>query len=273
MIGPPRSDPKFEPTECEGLRLWPISDQKRPLSCCFLGVDISGMPTAPDGRRLRRPWSKADIGWDGETETGCSVSSISPADWKKRQVQAFGGPGLHPDDGEIEVARGKENGIEWLLQTYTYPLKPGKIGQTGPDSSGLLGEASITPAPCLKLSNMEWACANPQGGGQNGSFGVWNHSAPTFDKVGLPPFAVVTTSLSAAASVRMTVGDSTSEAALSKVPGGNWDTARVAVLFSDLPAGSLVPSCVTDLPQAPQGVAPARIDLLDASGTPIGCLG
>jgi hypothetical protein len=45
-----------------------------------------------------------------------SVQHTEDAVWEAFVTEAAGGPGLHPDEGRTELARGQAGDLEWLLQ-------------------------------------------------------------------------------------------------------------------------------------------------------------
>lgn len=204
------------------------------------------------------------------------ASSVKPstgAEWKQLQEKAFGGPRLSPDRGETELARGTVDGVEWLLQTTTAQIAPGSVG---PDRNGSvvpLGPTSVRVDECLKLSNRERSCGQPSGGGAGGSVFLWLSSAPNFTKAGLPDYVMITTSIAEARRMRVTVEGRVAEADVHPVPNGSVDTIGAGVAFTDLPDLALIPSCMPDPPPAPEGLGTLRIDLLDASGKAVGCVG
>ncbi|MCB1258362.1 MAG: hypothetical protein KDB26_14720 [Microthrixaceae bacterium] len=203
-----------------------------------------------------------------------SVKPITADDWAKFQEEIFGGPRLVPDKGEQEITRGRQGDVEWLLQTITHKQPEGVERQTGPDTHGPLGPTTVAVNECLKLSNRKRACATPSGGGTNGSFYIWNKAnSQDFDTVDLPAFALITTPIADATKLRLRIGDDTTEADLHVVPEGDWNNAKAAVVFMDLSAGSVIPTCVDDVPTPPEGLHVARIDLLDVNGEVLGCLG
>ena len=176
------------------------------------------------------------------------------AAWEALVIEATGGPGLHPDEGREELARGTVGDVEWLLQTGPLEL----IGLIE-DEAGL-GDIGVDP--CLKLSNRRRAC----GGGGGGSSHDWIFSTPDSEEP-VPPFIVLSTTLEAAA-VRVTTNADQVTAPLHQVPGHPiWGT----VVFIDDPG---LGECFDQPPTSrPDTIPPMRVDALDADGNVVGCLG
>jgi hypothetical protein len=186
------------------------------------------------------------------------VARADEAAWEALVIEATGGPGLHPDEGRMEVARGTVGEIEWLMQTgdpQVYEYEEG-----GPEEM-----EGIFIDPCLKLSNRRRAC----GGGGGGSNLDWIYSTPDPDQP-VPPYVVLSTTLDAAA-VRITTRIDQVTAPVHQVPGhAIWG----AVVFVDDPglAGRCDDTSPGTVPGAPD-TATMRVDALDAAGKVIGCLG
>ncbi len=146
--------------------------------------------------------------------TAISVARASDAQWNALRERAFGGPGLNPDVGREEVARGTDGDADWLLQS----------GST----------ASPVPVPvdsCLKLSTLERVCAT---GGFSSSNGIstWiDHSpdAGSPDLHGLQPFVIVTTNQKGDALWAKTSAG-TERVHLHDVPGSKY---RAGIVFFD----------------------------------------
>lgn len=202
-----------------------------------------------------------------------SVQPIDKAEWERFEVEAFGGPGLNPDRGETELARGDADGVAWLMQTSTTELPP---GATGPDLDGNvvpLGPRSVRVDECLKLSSRQRSCPQPSGGGRDGSVYLWTSSGSDFDKLGLPEYVMITTSQPAATQMRVTVGSKVVEADVHPVPDGGFDTVGAGIAFVELPKATTFPICNPNPPPVPEGMAVVRVDLLDGLGNAIGCVG
>jgi hypothetical protein len=186
-----------------------------------------------------------------------SVEDATAAQWDEFVLQASGGPGLHPEPGWLEVARGTEGGVEWLLQARP----PGSAGDNVPaDETGYVADA------CLKLSTRRRACAEAQttGGGNSDVIYV------SFPRPGveagapeLPGFIIFTTTMQAH-SARIESSGEVATAPLVSLPGqpARWAT----VVFMERPG---LPSCN----EHPAPFDLVRIDLLDTAGHVVGCVG
>jgi hypothetical protein len=193
-----------------------------------------------------------------------SVRSIGEREWEEFEVEVFGGADLVADRGETELVRGEADGVEWLLQTSTFQPPPGTPEQSG-----------VRVDECLKLSNRQWSCPSPRGGGADGSVFLWSSQEESFADIGLPEYLMVTTRVPDARRMRVTIGDTVVEADVEPVPGGSADTIGAGVAFVDLPEQTMLfpTTCLPAPPPAPDGMGPFRIDLLDGAGTTIGCVG
>jgi hypothetical protein len=194
----------------------------------------------------------------GEEELVALAASVQPTDetgWEAFVIEMTGGPGLHPDEGRTELARGQAGDLEWLLQN-------------GLSQDALMNDPNLATTddpkgvdPCLKLSNRKRVCASSGGGTTDD----WIRSAEASD--GFPSFVVVSTTREGAA-IRVTTDGEETTVPLAAVPGGGlWGAAAVI-------DGAGMSIC-----QGPPGVTAAesitamRIELLDAQGAVIGCLG
>jgi hypothetical protein len=206
---------------------------------------------------------------------GASVHQVDDAEWDAARTAAFGGAELVADEGETEIARGEADGIEWLLQTRSSARPEGAVGSTGPETIGPLPPVAVQVDDCLKLSTRQRACASSSIAGSSGWISVWNDTLPSAADVDFPDFTVVATSNTAAGTARIRAGSTTIDGALSEVPGGDWEQARAGVIFGSPPAGTAIPTCNPDPPEPPPGsaIVAYRIDLLDAAGTVVGCVG
>jgi hypothetical protein len=173
-----------------------------------------------------------------------SVRRIDEKSWDALIVEASGGPGLHSDRDGVELSRGEEGDVEWLLQA-----KPGNATPQEAFDGGPAGGWWIDP--CLKLAVGPRACASQGGGGNHtGSY----YLSATDPVPGLPGFVVVVTAIEAAS-----VGTGGTIAPLHRLPG---DVPRWGgVLFTGQPR---FPRC--DVPGE-------GLDLLDIGGTVVGCVG
>lgn len=177
------------------------------------------------------------------------AASVKPVDeerWKKFMDEAAGGPGLHADEGAAEIARGEIDGFEWLLQTAP---------PTAVDAS------SSTIDPCLKLSNRRRVCA----GSMMGGGGAEVHIAGEHDVRDQPfPLFAVVVSFEPATAVRISTEEETVSAPLHQIPEGRGSAAVVFVADPGWP----------DCSGRDSGGQPTmRIELLDATGAVVSCLG
>lgn len=179
-----------------------------------------------------------------------SVRRSEEAEWEAFVIEATGGPGLHPDPGSVEIARGSAGGVDWLLQTGL------------PTDEHIAGEPVVDP--CLKLSNRRRACTI------GGTGGIAESAAYSQDlDDGMPPFALVTTS-AAASQVRVTTTTDQVTAPLTPVPGM---PLRAAVVVVNDPGAAV---CITPDDIAELGEPPfptMRVEIIDAAGNVTGCIG
>ncbi|CAN5748435.1 hypothetical protein BH24ACT4_BH24ACT4_07390 [soil metagenome] len=182
-----------------------------------------------------------------------SVEQTDQASWDAFVIEATGGPGLNPDEGRAEVARGTVGDVEWLLQDGL-PTGGGLREEPGP------GTEAVQVESCLKLSTRTRACAEGSSGGTEGQV------ATARDPEEVPPFAIVSTT-QPAASVRITTEEGEATAPLVPVPGGDlW----AGVVFVD---GLGIADCREDGPTPAPSLSVMRVDLLDDAGAPTGCIG
>lgn len=227
---------------------------------------VTDVEPDPSGWRSRAVW--LDASWGDvvvATATGTEVpdeeamvalaASVHPTDeqgWDDFVVRATGGPGLHPDAGRVELARGEVADVEWILQTG--PPGGGRLLGTDIDLASTRGVD-----PCLKLSTRRRACASSGGGGADD----WIMST---EDEGLA-FVVVSTTIEAS-SVRITTPDEVATVPLVPVPGGGlW----AAVAFVESPGPAVCPAAGPPPPSMEPHVI--LVEALDAAGGVIGCLG
>lgn len=196
-----------------------------------------------------------------------SVAPVGSAEWDGATVEAFGGPGLNPDDGESAIAAGTFGDVGWLLQTRTAEVPEGIVGSTA--------GTFVNVDECLKLSTLERLCTSAGFGGSGGSISVWNTSSPGFDEMGVPPFVTITSDDPDAVIARLSSGGESHDVELHRVPGGADGNATAGLAVLDVPPG-MIATChpnPAELPQPPSGMAVGRVDLIDDAGTVIGCIG
>lgn len=184
-----------------------------------------------------------------------SVGTTDSEAWDAFVVEAGGGPGLHADRGAVEVARGTQGTTEWLLQT-TRVAADGSL-EPGPRDGGELGAD-----PCLKTSVGRRVCATS--GISAVAWGTLQYTEPAPDPA-LGGFFVVTSTIEAA-SMRATAGDEVATTTLVRLPGTVPRWAGVA--FVARPGHTTCGPTPADTP-----LAVMRVELLDAAGAPVLCLG
>lgn len=195
---------------------------------------------------------------DALVDVAASVRVAGAAEWERFTIQSTGGPGLHPDEGEVELARGHEAGLDWLLQTSPEP------------QDGQLVDPSASPGvdPCLKLSNRKRACARSGGGGSGEFVFTSSNGAPDPAAPELPSMVIVVTQHEGA-TVRVRTPTDTGTGSLHAIPdGGGW----TGVVFVDDP---YLATCPGDpLPPGLEDVTRKlmQVDVLDASGDVVACL-
>ncbi len=175
-----------------------------------------------------------------------SVRQASAEEWEAYEVEAAGGPGLHPDDGAVEIERGAVAGTDgdvgWLLQAR----------------SGALDA-------CLKLSTRERACATGSSSSVGTSLGTGG-GRPGEDG-GVPSFVLAALD-TAGARLRVTTPEVTREGTLHAIPGGDL---RGAVVFVDGLGEAIGPRCPGD-PEPPEHMTPVSLEVLDEGGAVVGCV-
>lgn len=178
-----------------------------------------------------------------------SVEQATSEAWERFMTDAAGGPGLHADDGAVEVARGRAGEVGWLLQAR----------------QGMGGHRVDT---CLKLTTGRRACTEGSAGSPSGS--VWSAGDPVRDRnarevPAFPSFTVVeSTTGGAKVRVRTAAGEATAD--LHPIPGGGG--ASATVVFVDRPA---IAGCAT--PPRPVGPNVTRVEVLGSDGRVIACIG
>lgn len=180
------------------------------------------------------------------TNVATSVGQADDATWGALVEEASGGPGLTPNVGRAEVARGKAGGIEWLLQT----------------AGGASGE--LTPAnidECLKLKGGTSACPMNISGSSDGQNGVpLSMGIGELGPDGLRFAIMVVPAADPAVELRYTKDDTTITAPFQPVGGSD---AKVSVLVAE--RGDRL-----DCPGP--GDRPGLLERYDADGNPLGCL-
>lgn len=211
-----------------------------------------------------------------------SVRMIDQKTWdetaSRLKVEAAGGPGLHPDPGRTEIARGVAGDLEWLLQTSDDPQAIAEAGSVD---------------FCLKLSDYTRSCALPSmlstvsddvmaGNGlpDNGDQINWDEAIgvstyfATREQVakGFQPFIITAMSVPKGAdmngfSLKATTESDNVSSKVLPVPG---TSSFVAVSFvGDVDTAI----CTTDPPPPPGLFKPVRLEVLGPQGEVLTCLG
>ncbi|MFP3901465.1 MAG: hypothetical protein ACLFXM_11475 [Acidimicrobiia bacterium] len=186
-----------------------------------------------------------------------SVEPATPEEWDAFVDRAGGGPGLHPDDGAVELARGAAGDTEWLFQAR---VNADGFARWGTGSLDVPPEEHLAD-PCLKLSTGERSCVTSTSGSPAGRVVIGTARPMALEDGGtFPGFVVVmTTEPAATMRVHPTSGDAV-DASLVALPGGRR-RAAVVVTSADL---GLVAACASD-------GSPGTIQLLDRTGQPLPC--
>jgi hypothetical protein len=186
-------------------------------------------------------------------EMAASARKVDDRRWSHLHATAEAGPGLHADRGAVELARGSVGGLGWLLQARPQVVR-WRDGRYG---------SSLVPDECLKLSTLRRACA------PGGAVGASERVNTPFNGGDLlpddfPTFAFVLTE-SDATRVRVTQGDVVGEADFHRAGPGQIGGAVVFVDISPWLTVCDSPTSAAD--------HTARVELLDAAGHRIRCLG
>jgi hypothetical protein len=192
---------------------------------------------------------------DDLVAVAASVESATPEQWDALVERAGGGPGLYPDEGAVELARGTAGDVEWLFQARVN------------DGSFVNWTSSLDPSgeyladPCLKLATRERSC--PTATSATGDDSVVTGIARPMtleDGRTFPSFVVVMTNRPAATARVHPLNGEAIDAALLPLPGGQRQAA-VVVTSTEL---RLVPGCAI-------AGSPGIVELLDRSGQLLPC--
>lgn len=241
---------EVEATEVDGRPAY-VARSRDPecTSSCFETATLA--TTAPNGDLLVVRTDGAPLlPTDDLLHVAASVTEAEAATWEAFTVAVQGGPGLHPDPGFDEVARGEQDGVTWLLQAR--PALPEHFDNLVVYDGA---EGGYWAEECLKLSTLRRACADHGSAGSADGTHYVSGATPGVHAgaADLSPFLVVVTEREAA-SVR--IGGV--EAPLHRLPG---TTPRwAAVVFVE---GPPFPLCHGE----------PRLELLDAAGAVVGCVG
>jgi len=132
------------------------------LGACVPGVTYDAV--------LARSSGDVPVTEDELLTLAASVEQTDEATWDAFVIEAAGGPGLHPDEGRVEVARGSVGKIEWLLQDGP---ATGGILATEPDDDPDLSQIDT----CLKLSDRTRTCADAVQTSPNGTIATIDDDA------------------------------------------------------------------------------------------------
>ena len=185
------------------------------------------------------------------------ATSARPAteqEWKELGWSTWGGPDLHPDEGDVELARGVEDGTEWLLQATRTP-RPDPNVVPDPSRTWFLD-------PCFKLLGGQRACT------AEGQYGIAALD-PSFPNTDFTDDVFTIRTTLPGATVRVATPSGTVSAPLHDLPDGS---ARVAVVFQRPPG--LFVACTKDPAQptfAPD-LDVTYIDVLGPEGEFVGCV-
>ncbi|MGH9209393.1 MAG: hypothetical protein ACRD2C_01780 [Acidimicrobiales bacterium] len=231
------------------------------------GTDASNHTDAvftstPDGdlltvvaRGLERPAA------DELVAVASSVETATRQEWDQLVAQLQGPPGLHPDEGAVELERGRAGDVEWLFQARA-------DGANIASSLDWDLEGQFVVDPCLKLSDGRRICEEP-GGTEAGDWVAEHVPGPADGGPSFPGFVMVMTT-APAASVRLHTGDVILTAPSHPLPG---DRHRGAVVLLD--REPRLPASACTWPEAPPWLVPEpgrdHFELLDPGGQPLPC--
>ncbi|MEX0664116.1 MAG: hypothetical protein WD598_05010 [Acidimicrobiia bacterium] len=183
--------------------------------------------------------------------------------WELLLTQASAPVTVEPDPGGVELERGRAGDVEWLLQARPAD----ELGPIGSFVDPAVPNTDLTVDGCLKLSTGLRVCASSGSGGvPNGEYvSFWNGVG--FGDSDFPAFALISTSVSGAR-VRIRTSTDTDEVPLRDVPG---TTRRAAIVFVENPG---LPGCIPpDDPRVPATLDVMLVEVLDATGAVVDCLG
>ncbi|HTO00447.1 MAG TPA: hypothetical protein VL068_07215, partial [Microthrixaceae bacterium] len=207
-----------------------------------------------------------------------SVRAVDQGTWdagvEQLKVKIAGGPGLHPDPGSTQIARGKEGDLEWLLQT----APSDQVSDNGPELVGY----------CLKLSDYTRACAGQPTTKSRGGRTVpsaerdvnWNDSVDANIYValkdslpkGFRPFIIGELSAPEKGpldgfSLRARTESTEASTTLVPIPGTK---SYAAIMFVDAVG---TPVCVDAKPPPDSNIHPVTVELLSPTGSTLACFG
>jgi hypothetical protein len=188
-----------------------------------------------------------------------SAEPSTRAEWDALIMRSRGGPGLHPDEGAVELSRGTAEGVEWLFQAEVDDVGINNIWNMSPDS---LPTGEYAADPCLKVATQDPLCVTSTFVANDDGTVVAATAEPATldDGRTFPGFLVVSTTLPAA-TVRVHPVDAEAiDAPLVPVPGGR---IRAAAVVTQADLGPVT--------ECPSGRSMGVFELLDRSGQPLPC--
>jgi hypothetical protein len=195
-----------------------------------------------------------------------SVRTISESAWQRLGGAEAAGR-LEPDGGAIELERGRTDDVEWLLQARrAEDLSSGSGPNASVDVSGIPRDSYVID-PCLKLSNGHRQCASSGSSGRPGGELVAQWSGVGFGESSFPPFVIVSTA-TGGSTLRITTKAGSFTGVLYTLPG---ERLRGGIVFAERPgiAGCMRP----DDPRVPSSLDVMLVEVLDATGAVVDCLG
>jgi hypothetical protein len=192
---------------------------------------------------------------DDLVAVAASVESATREEWDAFVERAGGGPGLHPDEGAMELARGTAGDVEWLFQAR---VDDGSIVNW---TSSLDPSGEYLADPCLKLTTRERSCPTATSGTGDDSVVTGIAQPVTLDDGRTFPAFLVVMTTRPAATVRVhPVNGEAIDAALLPLPGAQ---RRAAAVVTSAGLG-LLPGCAS-------AGASGMVELLDRSGQHVPC--
>jgi len=199
---------------------------------------------------------------DQLVDVAASARPATDAEWTDMSNSTWGGPTLQPDEGEVELARGVEDGEEWLLQATRTPRTDQYLVPTLSNSDPT---AEWHIDPCLKLIGGRRACS------EGTPFVARYQRTMSTETSGVFPteFLLIRTT-TPGATLRIAGRSDTVTAPLHELPDAS---ARVAVVMEAYPVGFDGCSRSSAPPTFPEDAdfEVVYFDVLDANGNFAGC--
>lgn len=152
-----------------------------------------------------------------------SVDPLDSTDWDASITGLVGGPGLRPDPGRPELARGTHDGVEWVVQGMT--AAPSGPSESWPDFDG---PVSSIPDECIKVEGGRRACQRSGQGNLRWGWWFYDQDADSVEITDGPVFVVGVAGPNAA-TVRVTRPDGDEVIDTIALPGS---TRRLFVIAS-----------------------------------------